>query len=131
MLCDDCYNLIKEVDTAVEPGTLARTFFPKRHVTLDQFLASLNAKCYLCTRLRLTLGARRWQAILDHYKTLYRVEFDKSADYSLGVIFVRIGCKFTKLTQPPTQEHQDDHHAIGDSWSYGYSKFVLSPQESM
>ena len=125
MLCNDCHKLIQRADIDSYDISLPQSRAAVREeVTVDQFLVSLKANCYLCTRLQLELGNEKWDFIFDRDVRALLVTFDKVAHNELlspNLISLRLGCKLTPLV---------NQLPAGDSWSHGYLQVSVIPQKT-
>ena len=125
MLCDDCLALIRLADQEFQSTTSESPFVAKTEVTTSSFAASVQGKCYLCTRLLIQLGDAKWQHILSDLPEINLVAFDKSAHcHPPSLILVRLGCKLT----PVTARGQDGTPVLGKSYSYGYLQVAVLPR---
>jgi hypothetical protein len=123
MLCDDCLYLIQQADAVYTNGSEGTS---SSDVSTSVFLASLKSKCYLCMRLRLTLGDKKWDNILHELPKTNEIVFDKSAisDPAVKVIRVRLGCKLKPVTF-----NEDGTAYTGKGYSYGYLQVDLLSKE--
>ena len=125
MLCDDCRELIQLADQEFEFATSETPSVARREVPTSSFAASVQGKCYLCTRLLIQLGDAKWQHILSDLPETNLVAFDKSAHcHPPSLILIRLGCKLT----PITAREQDAVPALGNSYSYGYLQVAVLPR---
>ena len=77
MLCGDCRALIQNVDDILFKGESCdnavndETSIIKHEVSTETFHKSVQAQCYLCTRLFVRLGDEKWHHILHDRELSY------------------------------------------------------------
>ena len=126
MLCDNCRALIQLADRTLSSGDASGLF--RHEVPIQDFQESVERKCYLCTRLLVQLGDKKWQRVIHELPKSNIVVFDKSAQCDgSDLIHVRLGCKLTPIAE---RDESGSTTVLGKSHSFGYLQVSLLARES-